>query len=168
MPLQWLRPEITPSSTSRANSVVIVNPETCTPLPDGQVGEIWAHGPSIASGYWRNPEATQEHFRAELSGRPETHYLRTGDLGFLRDGELYITGRLRSLIIVNGRNYYPHDIEATLLGLHPAFRPHSAVFQTEGDHDSRIVLIQKIAVQLYAPRSAEAGFLGLGAGAASR
>jgi acyl-CoA synthetase (AMP-forming)/AMP-acid ligase II len=94
--------------------VRIVDPGTCRDCADGDVGEIWVHGASIAHGYWNNPEATQATFferTGDADGRAT--FLRTGDLGFLHAGELYVTGRFKDLIIVRGRNLYPQDIECT-------------------------------------------------------
>ncbi len=90
--------------------------------PEGEVGEIWVGGASVAKGYWRNTLATRETFRARLPGR-EGRFLRTGDLGFLRDGELFVTGRLKDLIVIDGRNHYPQDLELTAELSHPALRP---------------------------------------------
>ncbi|PJK37294.1 non-ribosomal peptide synthetase [Pseudomonas sp. S10E 269] len=92
------------------HAVLIADPQTLTELPDNRVGELWASGPSIAHGYWRNPEATAKTF-VQHAGRT---WLRTGDLGFIRDGEVYITGRLKDLLIVRGHNLYPQDIEQTI------------------------------------------------------
>ncbi|MGY2230064.1 non-ribosomal peptide synthetase [Pseudomonas tolaasii] len=92
------------------HAVLIADPHTLAELPDNRVGEIWASGPSIAHGYWRNPEATAKTF-VQQAGRT---WLRTGDLGFIRDGEVYITGRLKDLLIVRGHNLYPQDIEQTI------------------------------------------------------
>ncbi|TFY84469.1 amino acid adenylation domain-containing protein [Pseudomonas kairouanensis] len=92
------------------HAVLIVDPNTLTELPDNSVGELWATGPSIAHGYWRNPEATAKTF-VQHEGRT---WLRTGDLGFMRFGEVYITGRLKDLLIVRGHNLYPQDIEQTI------------------------------------------------------
>ncbi|MCM2378269.1 non-ribosomal peptide synthetase [Pseudomonas marginalis] len=92
------------------HAVLIADPHTLTELPDNRVGELWASGPSIAHGYWRNPEATAKTF-VQHAGRT---WLRTGDLGFIRDGEVYITGRLKDLLIVRGHNLYPQDIEQTI------------------------------------------------------
>ncbi|WP_434698558.1 non-ribosomal peptide synthetase [Pseudomonas sp. D1-1] len=89
------------------HAVLIVEPATLQPLADNQVGEVWAAGPSIAHGYWRNPEASARTF-VQHAGRT---WLRTGDLGFVREGELFITGRLKDLLIVRGHNLYPQDIE---------------------------------------------------------
>ncbi|MGW4007157.1 AMP-binding protein, partial [Streptomyces nigra] len=103
-------------------TVVIADPERHEELPDGEVGEIWVSGASVAKGYWRNALATRETFRARLAGH-EGRFLRTGDLGFLRDGELFVTGRLKDLIVVDGRNHYPQDLELTAETAHPALRP---------------------------------------------
>ncbi|MDU9393633.1 non-ribosomal peptide synthase/polyketide synthase [Pseudomonas sp. zfem002] len=92
------------------HAVLIADPQSLAVLGENQVGEVWASGPSIAHGYWRNPEATAKTF-VEHAGQT---WLRTGDLGFMRDGELYITGRLKDMLIVRGQNIYPQDIEQTV------------------------------------------------------
>ncbi|MNM18766.1 Linear gramicidin synthase subunit B [compost metagenome] len=92
------------------HAVQIVDPQQLNVLSDNQVGEIWACGPSIAKGYWRNPEATAKTF-VEQGGQT---WLRTGDLGFMREGELFVTGRLKDMLIVRGHNLYPQDLEKTL------------------------------------------------------
>ncbi|WP_443696161.1 condensation domain-containing protein, partial [Pseudomonas sp.] len=92
------------------HAVLIADPHTLSELPDNHVGELWASGPSIAHGYWRNPEASAKTF-VQHAGRT---WLRSGDLGFIREGEVYITGRLKDLLIVRGHNLYPQDIEQTL------------------------------------------------------
>jgi fatty acid CoA ligase FadD21 len=98
--------------------VEIVEPDTCRPLPDGTVGEIWTHGENVAAGYWRKPEQTGSAFGATLvdppAGAPATNWLRTGDRGFTSDGELFIVGRIKDMLIVRGRNHYSEDIEATV------------------------------------------------------
>ena len=94
--------------------VVIVDPKTYKHLPPGQVGEIWVDSPSVGLGYWNRLEETEQTFKAKLSDSGGGPYLRTGDLGFLKDSQLYVTGRLKDLIIVRGVNRYPHDIELTV------------------------------------------------------
>lgn len=98
--------------------VRIVNPDTKTETAPGVIGEIWAHGRNIGNGYWRNPERTKRTFGARIAnpsaGTPEGPWLRTGDLGFICEGELFIMGRLKDLLIVDGRNHYPDDIESTI------------------------------------------------------
>jgi fatty acid CoA ligase FadD28 len=98
-------------------SVRIVDPETRTECPDGTTGEIWVHGENVAAGYWHKPEETERTFGGMLvtpsTGTPEWPWLRTGDLGFITDGEMFIVGRIKDLLIVYGRNHSPDDIEAT-------------------------------------------------------
>ena|GEM_PF-881409 len=112
--------------------VVIVNPDSLTSCVTGQVGEIWVSGGSVASGYWHRPQVTQETFQAYLKDTGEGPFLRTGDLGFVKDGELFFTGRLKDLIIIRGQNHYPQDIELTVENSHPSLKAHaSAAFSVE-------------------------------------
>lgn len=126
--------------------IVIVDPETLTACPPDRVGEVWVRGPSMAQGYWRQTEATERTFRARLSDSGEGPFLRTGDLGILRDGELFITGRLKDLIIVHGVNYYPQDIERTVQQSHPRLRLDcGGAFVVEGeDGRERLVVVQEV------------------------
>src|SRR6185436_11470213 len=97
----------------------IVDPDTGLPCPPGGMGEIWVAGDSVARGYWNRPEETVQTFGATLAdGRGP--WLRTGDLGALKGGELFVAGRLKDLIILRGRNHYPQDLEATAGKTHPA------------------------------------------------
>ncbi|NEO35906.1 MAG: AMP-binding protein [Moorea sp. SIOASIH] len=122
-------------------TVIIVNPESLTPSEPGQVGEIWVSGGSVTSGYWNRPQATQEVLQAYLKDTGDGPFLRTGDLGFLLKGELFVTGRLKDMIIIRGRNYYPQDIELTVENSHPALRSHcSAAFSVERDGEERLVV----------------------------
>ncbi|WP_030921918.1 non-ribosomal peptide synthetase [Streptosporangium amethystogenes] len=102
--------------------VLIVDPVTATPCPAGEEGEVWLRGPSVAGGYWNRTEESREVFQA-VSAEGGGPYLRTGDLGRSADGELTITGRLKDLIIVRGRNHYPQDLEATAERADPVLRP---------------------------------------------
>lgn len=103
--------------------VRIVDPETHEFCEPDRVGEIWVEGPSVGLGYWRREEETQQTFQACLRGQGEgPGFLRTGDVGFFRDGELFVVGRIKDLVIVNGVNYYPGDIEAVADHAHPAIR----------------------------------------------
>jgi acyl-CoA synthetase (AMP-forming)/AMP-acid ligase II len=112
--------------------VVIADPERREELPEGEVGEIWVSGASVAKGYWRNTLATRETFRATLQDRPD-RFLRTGDLGFLREGELFVTGRLKDLMVIDGRNHYPQDLELSAEMSHGALRPGcTAAFSVDG------------------------------------
>jgi long-chain fatty acid adenylyltransferase FadD28 len=98
--------------------VRIVDPDTSRECPDGTIGEVWVHGDNVAAGYWQKQEESDRTFRAKIAdpspGAPETPWLRTGDSGFFSDGELFITGRIKDLLIVYGRNHSPDDIEATI------------------------------------------------------
>lgn len=125
--------------------VVIVNPETLLECPPNKIGEIWVAGTSVANGYWKRSLATEQTFNACLKGMDDVPFLRTGDLGFLADGELFITGRLKDLIIIRGRNHYPHDIELTVQQSHSALRPFSgAAFSVEINEQERLVVIQEV------------------------
>lgn len=125
--------------------IVIVNPETRTRCPANRVGEIWVRGPSIAQGYWNQPEATEATFRAYLADTGQGPYLRTGDLGFLDEGELFVTGRIKDLIIFRGVNIYPQDIEQTAEKSHPSLLPNAgAAFTVETDGGQRLVLVHEV------------------------
>lgn len=125
--------------------VAIANPETLTRCAPDEVGEIWVAGESVAQGYWNRPEATEQTFQARLADTDEGPFLRTGDLGFVRDEELYVTGRLKDMIIVNGQNHYPHDIEFTLENCHEALRPAcSAAFSIEAKGSERLVVVAEV------------------------
>jgi acyl-CoA synthetase (AMP-forming)/AMP-acid ligase II len=126
--------------------VIAVNPETLIACGPDEVGEIWISGTSIARGYENQPEASQATFRAHLADTGEGPFLRTGDLGFVRDGELFVTGRLKDLIIIRGRNHYPQDIEWTVGLSHPFLRPGcgAAVIVEHNGQDDRLVVIQEI------------------------
>ena len=104
-------------------TVRVVDPESHRALADGQIGEIWLRGSSISPGYWRRPEITQESFGARIEGDAEGPFFHTGDVGFWLDGQLYPCSRMKDLIVLHGRNLYPHDLEAAMEGAHPAIRP---------------------------------------------
>ncbi|WDE09236.1 non-ribosomal peptide synthetase [Thalassomonas viridans] len=123
---------------------LIVNPQTHEVCAGDEVGEVWLSSRSVALGYWDNPQQTQQTFRARLSGGSE-EYLRTGDLGFVHQDELYITGRIKDLIILRGRNYYPQDIEQVVQQELPQLRTgHGACFAVEVDGEEQAVLIQEV------------------------
>ncbi len=125
--------------------IMIVHPDQLTPCAEGEVGEIWVRGPSVALGYWQQPEATQETFGGYLADTGTGPFLRTGDLGFLQGKELFVTGRIKDLIIIRGRNHYPQDIEQTVEKSHPALQ-HSAgaTFSVEIDGEERLVIVQEV------------------------
>ncbi len=125
--------------------IVIAHPENLTTMPADQVGEIWVSGPSVAQGYWNRPQETARTFHAYLKDTGEGPFLRTGDLGFMQDGELFITGRLKDLIIIRGLNHYPQDIELTVGKSHPRLRPdNGAAFAVEIGGTERLVIVQEI------------------------
>lgn len=128
--------------------VEIVDAQTGEPCPDGVVGEIWvAASPSLAQGYWQQPEKTAATFQAHRADGAGP-YLRTGDLGFLHQGSLYVTGRLKELIIIRGRNYYPKDIETTVEAAHPDLRPGAgAAFAITVGGQERLVVVQEVERQ---------------------
>ena len=122
-----------------------MNPELLTRCQEGQVGEIWLSGESVASGYWRRPSATIETFKAYLSNSQEGPFLRTGDLGFFLDGELFITGRIKDLIIIRGQNHYPQDIELTVYQSHRSLRANcGAAFTVDFHGKERLVIVQEV------------------------
>jgi len=127
--------------------LAIVDPETRTLLGPGLVGEVWVGGPHIAEGYWRKPEVTSAVLRAQLASGGDQYWLRTGDLGFVDEGgELYITGRIKDLIIIRGINHYPQDIEETVQNCHVALRRHcGAAFSVPDQEDEeQLVVVQEI------------------------
>ncbi|HWU91333.1 MAG TPA: hypothetical protein VN253_28900, partial [Kofleriaceae bacterium] len=129
----------------RGQTVRIVAPDTRVPCAEGQIGEVWLRGPSTACGYLNKPQQTAEVFGATLADGDGTPYLRTGDLGFLSAGTLYLTGRLKDVVIINGRNHYPHDLEATAASAHPWLRPNCGVaFSVERDEQERLVLVYEV------------------------
>ncbi len=123
----------------------IVNPETELECPEGTVGEIWVRGPSIAQGYWDAPDATELTFRATIKDTGEGPFMRTGDLGFVKDGEIFVTGRIKDLIIIHGVNVYPQDIESTVQKVHPDLRVNSGgAFMVDDGHSERLVIVQEV------------------------
>ncbi len=125
--------------------VVVMDPTSHLQLGSDRVGEIWVAGPSVAPGYWRNDVATREAFDQTVPGAPGRHYLRTGDLGFVRDRELFVTGRLKDLLIIHGRNHYPQDIEWTAERAHPVLRAgHGAAFSIDHGEGEQLVIVQEV------------------------
>ncbi len=125
--------------------VVIVNPESKQECQTGEIGEIWVKGPNISQGYWKRQSENVETFQARLAGSGDGPFLRTGDLGFMRGQELYIAGRLKDLIIVRGRNYYPQDIEFTVENCHGEIRPGcSAAFSIEEENNEHLIVVAEL------------------------
>lgn len=130
-----------------SDSVAIVDPDSFRRLGADQIGEIWVRGAHVARGYWRNPAATEECFRAEIEGEVGAAWLRTGDLGFLdARGELYVTGRIKDLIIVRGVNHYPQDIEFTAQATDLALRSgYGAAFMAEDSRgQEKLIIVQEV------------------------
>ncbi|MBD2244202.1 fatty acyl-AMP ligase [Nostoc sp. FACHB-888] len=131
--------------------VIIVDPQSLTMCASEQVGEIWVAGPSVAQGYWNQPEQTEKSFHAYLAdtdisdSETSIPFFRTGDLGFLQNGELFITGRLKDVIIIRGQNHYPQDIELSVEKSHPALKPDSgAAFSIDFKGSERLVIVQEV------------------------
>jgi len=129
---------------------IIVDPETGRRRAQGEVGEIWIAGPSVARGYWNNREETEATFGAGREGG-EARFLRTGDLGFEFEGQLYVTGRIKELLIIRGRNFLPQDIERTVEASHPHLRRGGcAVFSVDVQGEERLVVMQEIEPRHFA------------------
>jgi len=145
---EGLRTLVGSGQAPASQKIVIVDPESLTPCLPDQVGEVWVSGPSIAQGYWQKPAETERTFRAYLANSAEGPFMRTGDLGFLQDGELFVTGRLKDLIIIRGRNHYPQDIELTVEQSHPALRPGCGVaFSVDVSGEERLVIVYEVERQ---------------------
>jgi amino acid adenylation domain-containing protein len=138
------RPLVGSGHTLADEKVIVVNPKTLTECAQDEVGEIWIWSRSVALGYWNRPDETAHTFRAHLS-TGNGPFLRTGDLGFIKDGELFITGRLKDLIIIRGRNHYPQDIEFSVERSDPALRPAAgAAFSVDVDGEERLVIVHEV------------------------
>ena len=136
-------------------TIRIVDPETLLPCPPDRIGEIWLQGSSIASGYWNREELTRQTFDAYIAGSKEGPYLRTGDLGFLHEGELFVTGRCKDLIVLRGKNFYPSDFEFEVERSHPAIREScSAAFSVEVGTEERLIVAAELE-RSFRPRKQE-------------
>ena len=137
--------ELIGHGTTRSTVMRIVDPETGAENPAGQVGEIWVHGKNVAKGYWKKPQESLRVFGGRLvnpsAGTPEGPWLRTGDLGVISDGELFIIGRIKDLLIVDGSNHYPDDIEATIQEIS---KGRSAAISVQADQTERLVAIVEV------------------------
>jgi amino acid adenylation domain-containing protein len=130
---------------NRDPRVMIVDPASCEPCEEDRIGEIWVTGKSVAKGYWNRKEQSQETFSAFLSGTGDGPFLRTGDLGFIHTGELFVTGRLKDLIILRGRNFYPQDIEYSVSQSHPAVgSSNGAAFTVNVEDEERLVVVHEM------------------------
>ena len=128
-------------------AVQIVDPDSLERLSADRVGEIWISGESVARGFWNNPTASRESFKARITGGTKSCYMRTGDLGFIFENELYIAGRLKDLIIIGGINYFPQDIEETVRNCHPALQDGlGAAFSVEDSGNETLALCHEIGL----------------------
>src|SRR5262249_10452808 len=124
------------------NPIAIVNPENFHICGENEIGENWITGGSVAQGYWKKPQETRRTFHVRPHGLRSKDYLRTGDLGFIRDQELFITGRLKDLVIIRGQNFYPQDIEDTAAKAHPVLsRGRGAAFSIDATDGERLVVV---------------------------
>lgn len=125
--------------------IKIVDPYSLRECAPDKIGEIWVSGKNVSQGYWDNEEQTNKLLKARIKGNQDEAFLRTGDLGFLREGELYITGRVKNLIVIRGRNHYPHDIEATVEASVKALRAGcSAAFTIEEKGEEKLVVVAEL------------------------
>ena len=125
--------------------IIIVDPDSCQECPSDQIGEVWVSGPNVGHGYWNRSAETEAAFRACLADTKQGAFLRTGDLGFFQEGELFITGRLKDLIIIRGRNHAPQDIEYTVQQSHSVLRPDcGAAVSMDVDGEERLVVVQEV------------------------
>lgn len=128
----------------QATTLRIVNAATCKELEENEVGEIWVHSPSVADGYWKQTEISEEVFHGRLDNDSKL-YLRTGDLGFLSNGDLYVTGRMKDLIIIRGQNHYPEDLERTILASGDDLTDClGAAFSVPGESGESLVIVHEL------------------------
>lgn len=127
------------------SQVVIVNPDTRSRCQPHEIGEIWVASPSVAHGYWNRPQQTLETFHVYLANTGEGPFLRTGDLGWMQDGELIVTGRLKEVMVIRGRNHYASDLEKTVAASHPALGAGwGAAFTVEQSGQTHLVIVQEV------------------------
>ncbi|MEM9135794.1 MAG: AMP-binding protein [Cyanobacteria bacterium P01_F01_bin.42] len=133
---------VSSGTADKGQQIEVVDPETNTVCAAGELGEIWMAGPSVVQGYWQKPAETQDTFQAHLANG-DGPFLRTGDLGFIKAGELFVTGRLKDLIIIRGQNYFPDDLEDTAESSHPEFGT-AAAFAIERNGEEHLVIVQEL------------------------
>ncbi len=136
---------VSSGSNQPGQETKIVNAETFRECKPGEIGEIWVKGPSISKGYYNNVDDTKKSFHNYLDDTGDGPYLRTGDLGFIVDNELFVAGRIKDLIIIRGRNYYPQDIELVVEEAHPDIRKGcSAAVSIEDEAQENLVIIAEV------------------------
>ena len=132
-------------TTKRDVVVKIVDPKTKMQSMNGEIGEIWIKGKTVARGYWQNRKATMETFNQVIADSGEGGFLRSGDLGYIHENELYITGRLKDLIIIRGQNYYPSDIETIAVKAHPSLELGGTIaFGIDTIEGEKLVIVQEL------------------------
>ena len=132
------------------HEVAIVDPDTHHRRPNGKIGEIWVRGPSVADGYWNRPDLTQAVFMAKTADAEDTEgpYLRTGDLGFFYREHLFVTGRIKDMIIIHGRNLFPEDVEQVVENAHPAVQPHGSIAMSLNDEpDEKLIVVAEADIR---------------------
>lgn len=136
--------------------MIIVDPDTKKQCAADEIGEVWVSDPAVTDGYWNRPEETERIFRARLADTGEGPFLRTGDLGFLKSGEIFIVGRIKDLIIIRGTNHHPQDIEWSVQAAHPAMRPENgAAFSVVVAEEERLVVAQEVELEPGQPLPAD-------------
>ncbi len=144
-PSERTRPLVGSGQIILDHELLIVDPVSCRPAAPDHVGELWVRGPSVASGYWKRPDESARTFGAKLADSSEGGYLRTGDLGFVVNGEIFLTGRQKDLIVLRGRNVYPQDLEQAIEGAHPSIRLGcAAAFAMERDGEERVTVAVEV------------------------
>jgi acyl-CoA synthetase (AMP-forming)/AMP-acid ligase II len=132
--------------TSSDHQLAIVDPDACVRRAEGELGEIWFSGPTVPDGYWNKPEPSKQTFHARVAeDASERRWLRTGDLGFVWAGELFVAGRIKDLVIVRGRNHYPQDLELSAQSVSDDLRPGcGAAFTLDEGDESTLVIVQEL------------------------
>lgn len=131
-------------SSVLGGEIMIVNPDTQLPAEQFEIGEIWYRGDNVASGYWNQPEKSAKVFGAHISGRPDVAYLRTGDTGFYENGQLFITGRLKEMLVIRGRNFYPQDLESTARSVDPKLIGGACAFAIDSESAENLVIALEV------------------------
>lgn len=150
------KPLMSAGKPAASFSVLIVNPDTLKPCEDDEIGEIWLSGPSIGAGYWKNQSCTNDTFAALLHEQDDRQWLRTGDLGFVRNQHLYIADRLKDIIIIRGQNFYPQDIERSVCSYHPLLKGmRGAAFSLAVEEKEELVVVHEIARKVGNSEAAE-------------
>ena len=148
--------EVAASGRPIVQQLAIVDPDTKRRCQPDETGEIWVSDPSVAMGYWNRPEATEETFHNFIADTGEGPFLRTGDIGFLRGGNLFVSGRIKDIVIIRGMNHYPQDLEWSIQKVHAALQPDRGVaFSVFHDGEERLVIVQELVSRALAAADVE-------------